>query len=256
MSVKALHLHAAPVLIPESRESGSFFARVLHSRPASAPIFFPLGMLGFFSLSVRRQMKKEKPFLPDAIYPRSLFFTRLIRFLTQIPCVPVSPSEILIDFFSFATAERAELLVLAGDRVSHREFKKNLNRLLPDLNLHAMLESRLPNERVDDTVGLIKKLAPAFIYLGEDVNDRFSLSERLRGEIPGLRALVLGAEEFDKWVMNAEFPRGSRRSLLAELAREVSSRPWRLLLAPFYFLILMDLVRVKLLNHYQVESKT
>lgn len=253
MSLRSLRLYGLTLPIPEKADTGSFFTRVLHAGP-SVCVFLPMGLLGFVCLSIKQRLAKKKPALPNAIYPRTYFFARMIGFLCQIPSRPVSPSEVLIDFFSFAMAERGELLVIAGDRVAHREFKKNLHRLLPDLNLHAMLESRLPNERTDDTMDLIKKLDPAFVYLGSDVNERFALCERLRKECPKLRSVVLGDEEFERFVRNQDFPREFRRSLVAECFHEVSARPWRLLRAPFYFLLVLDLVRVKLFNRYKLEQ--
>ncbi len=246
--MEKLTLYGTPISLPEISEGESFFSKSLN---ASVGIYQEAGL---WDLLARRKEAK-KPGFPNRLYPSSSFLRGVLRSLTYKKVQTILPTDIFFDLMNHAASEGKDVLFITSDPASHREFKRQIGRMIPELPAHSFLESYLTNERPDDMLSLIKKLAPQYIYLGDDIKHRQAWTARLLDQVPGIKLIVLGSGEFLFFAGNRPSDE-NHTGLLNEVWQRLKKRPLQFFILPFYLLFFFDFFRLKWFHRLKLEPLT
>jgi UDP-N-acetyl-D-mannosaminuronic acid transferase (WecB/TagA/CpsF family) len=241
-----LTLYGTPIALPELTPGESFFSKSLGKEVG---IYQEAGYWDLFW----KKRQAKKPGFPNRLYPSTFFLKGVLRSLTFRKIERVLPTEVFYDLMAHASGEKCDVLFITDDPASHREFKRQMFRLIPELPALSYLESYLTNRRPDDMLSLIKKLVPRYIYLGDDIENRQAWTARLIDQVPGIKAIVWGSGEF-RYFTGHRPEHNAGTSWLSEALIHLQRSPSRIFIFPVYLFFLLDFFRLKWFHRLKLEN--
>ena len=121
----------------------------------------------------------------DVHYPDSFFLYLLLKLKFRISSLRIFSSRLMINLLEQSSARGGSHFFLGMTSPRQRNLRKNLKRIIPELDIKGMVTSEIYRRRIEDFSILLRKITPDFVLVHASWRDSLAMTIRIQsGEWP------------------------------------------------------------------------